>query len=198
MEYHGQFPRSLFLVAAAGLLIAACNQGTSPGKRSPTAVQGILDLSDWNLEEDGIVHCDGEWEFYWKQPSNWVCHEIFFISNFQKAGELINTMYDVAAEAGYTTLNMGVYVQPVVQGVNYHVEFDLFCDPENLFEVERIKNLSVGAVKKLMDKGAFFSRPYGESTGIVMNRDAATVAALKKVKSILDPDNIMNPGKLCF
>lgn len=67
MEYHGQFPRSLFLVAAAGLLIAACNQGTSPGKRSPTAVQGILDLSDWNLEEDGIVHCDGEWEFYWKQ-----------------------------------------------------------------------------------------------------------------------------------
>ena len=49
-----------------------------------------------------------------------------------------------------------------------------------------------------MDKGAFFSRPYGESVDIVMNRDAATVAALKKVKSILDPDNIMNPGKLCF
>jgi len=137
-------------------------------------------------------------DFYWRTPANWVCHDIFFISNFQKVGELIDAMYDIAGNAGYTTLNMGVYVQPVVQGVNYHVEFNLFCNPENRVEVERVKSLSVSAVQKLMDKGAFFSRPYGESTDIVMNRDAATVAALKKVKSILDPDNVMNPGKLCF
>lgn len=31
-----------------------------------------------------------------------------------------------------------------------------------------------------------------------MNRDAATVTALKKIKAIFDPNNIMNPGKLCF
>ena len=31
-----------------------------------------------------------------------------------------------------------------------------------------------------------------------MNHDAASVWALKKVKAILDPDGIMNPGKLCF
>ena len=49
-----------------------------------------------------------------------------------------------------------------------------------------------------MEKGAFFSRPYGENTAMIMNRDAATVAALKKIKSIADPQNIMNPGKLCF
>jgi len=137
-------------------------------------------------------------DFYWKTPANWACHEIFFIASFQKVGELINAMYDIAGEAGYPTADMGVYVQPVVQGVNYHVEFDLFYYPGNPVDAERVKNLSVSAVKKLMDKGAFFSRPYGESTDIVMNRDAATVAALKKVKSILDPDNIMNPGKLCF
>jgi FAD/FMN-containing dehydrogenase len=49
-----------------------------------------------------------------------------------------------------------------------------------------------------MDKGAFFSRPYAESTRMIMNRDAASLAALQKVKAILDPDNILNPGKLCF
>jgi FAD/FMN-containing dehydrogenase len=138
------------------------------------------------------------WEPYWKAPANWSCQDIFFICNFQKVGELIDAMYAIANQAGYTTLNMGVYVQPIVQGVNYHVEFNLFYQPANRVEADKVKKLSVNAVRKLMDKGAFFSRPYGESTSIIMNRDAATVAALKKVKSILDPDNIMNPGKLCF
>jgi FAD/FMN-containing dehydrogenase len=137
-------------------------------------------------------------EPYWKTPAGWSCQDIFFIANFQKVGELIDAMYAVANEAGYATANMGVYVQPIVQGVNYHVEFNLFYQLFNRVEAETVRKLSVSAVKRLMDKGAFFSRPYGESTPIVMNRDAATAAALKKVKSILDPDNIMNPGKLCF
>ena len=137
-------------------------------------------------------------DFYWRTPADWASHDVFFITKFQKVGELIDAMYAIAADAGYMTANMGVYVQPVVQGVNYHVEFNLFYNPADTVETERVKKLSVGAVRKLMDKGAFFSRPYGEAAGIVMNRDAATVDALKKVKSILDPDNIMNPGKLCF
>jgi len=137
-------------------------------------------------------------DFYWKTPGSYTCHEIFFLANYQKVGELIDAMYDIAAAAGYATDDMGVYVQPLVQGVNFHVEFDLFYNPLDRANTERLKGLEVSAVQKLMDKGAFFSRPYGECTDIVMNRDAATVAALKKVKSILDPDNIMNPGKLCF
>jgi FAD/FMN-containing dehydrogenase len=51
---------------------------------------------------------------------------------------------------------------------------------------------------RLLDEGAFFSRPYGESARGIINRDAATAAALRKIKTIFDPKNIMNPGKLCF
>jgi FAD/FMN-containing dehydrogenase len=61
-----------------------------------------------------------------------------------------------------------------------------------------VKRLSTLATIKLIKKGAFFSRPYGENAWMIMNRDAATVAALKKIKAIADPLNIMNPGKLCF
>jgi len=50
----------------------------------------------------------------------------------------------------------------------------------------------------MMAKGAFFSRPYGESTGMILNRDAATVSVLGKLKKIFDPNNVMNPGKMCF
>jgi glycolate oxidase len=50
----------------------------------------------------------------------------------------------------------------------------------------------------LMDQGAFFSRPYGINTNMIMNRDYSTVNSLKKIKNITDPNGIMNPGKLCF
>lgn len=36
-------------------------------KAEPTAVQGVLDLQGWELEEDGTVPLNGEWAFYWKE-----------------------------------------------------------------------------------------------------------------------------------
>jgi FAD/FMN-containing dehydrogenase len=107
-------------------------------------------------------------------------------------------MYNLVSESGYPTSDIGIYLQPIVQGVNCHCEFNLLYNPENQEEYHQIRTLSEKITKALINKGAFFSRPYGEQTRYIMNRDAATVAALKKVKAIVDPDNIMNPGKLCF
>ena len=49
-----------------------------------------------------------------------------------------------------------------------------------------------------MANGAFFSRPYGENAGMIVNRDAATTDVLHTFKKIFDPNNVMNPGKVCF
>ena len=49
-----------------------------------------------------------------------------------------------------------------------------------------------------MAEGAYFSRPYGEWADAVYNRDAASRDLLRAVKKILDPNNILNPSKLCF
>jgi FAD/FMN-containing dehydrogenase len=137
-------------------------------------------------------------EPYWKLRHKGGCHDVFFLTIYEKLPGLIDAMYDMADEAGYPASDMGVYLQPIVQGSNCHCEFNLFYDPENPRESERVRELATSAIKNLMDKGAFFSRPYGESTSMILNRDAATVAALNKVKSIVDPNNVMNPGKLCF
>ena len=107
-------------------------------------------------------------------------------------------MNDLAEKAGYPASDVGVYIQPIVQGTGYHCEFNLFYDPKNPRELNRVKELSTSATKNLMAKGAFFSRPYGESAGMILNRDAATVAVLNKFKKIFDPNNVMNPGKVCF
>jgi FAD/FMN-containing dehydrogenase len=85
-----------------------------------------------------------------------------------------------------------------VQGTGYHCEFNLFFDPSDTKEVGSLKKLSHYAVQSLMNKGAFFSRPYGSWADMVYERDAETAASLRKIKGIVDPNNIMNPGKLCF
>jgi FAD/FMN-containing dehydrogenase len=135
---------------------------------------------------------------YWKIRQKGACEDIFFVTIYDKLDNLIKTMYDAADNAGFPASDIGIYLQPIVQGVNCHCEFNLFYNPQNFSEASRVRKLAAVAPSKLMEKGAFFSRPYGENASKILNRDAATVVALRKVKKITDPDNIMNPGKLCF
>ena len=119
-------------------------------------------------------------------------------SKLGKIKNLINTMNQTADQAGYSVPEMGVYLQPIVQGTGMHCEFNLFYDPDNQIEINRVRQLSLQASKRLMNNGAFFSRPYGEHSAMVLNRDAATVCLLNKLKNMFDPNHIMNPGKMCF
>jgi hypothetical protein len=137
-------------------------------------------------------------EPYWKIRYKGACEEIFFLTIYDKLESQIEVMYGLAEKVGYATSDMGVYIQPIVQGTSIHCEFNLFYDPVNPSEVQRVKKLSALAVKHLIAHGAYFSRPYGESAGMIMNRNAASVIALTRIKKILDPNNVMNPGKLCF
>jgi hypothetical protein len=137
-------------------------------------------------------------EPYWKLRQKGACQDIFYLTLYDKLEDQIGVMNDLAEKAGYPASNVGVYMQPIVQGTGCHCEFNLFYDPGNPRELNRVKAFSTLSIKNLMAKGAFFSRPYGESARMILNRDAATVALLKKFKKIFDPNNIMNPGKVCF
>ena len=57
------FPSFFFLVAALFFTESAQTLAAHP----PAAVQGQLDLREWNLDKDGSVELKGEWAFYWKQ-----------------------------------------------------------------------------------------------------------------------------------
>jgi len=64
--------------------------------------------------------------------------------------------------------------------------------------VESVRSLLEDLPAELIENGAFFSRPYGPIAGQVFGRDPWTVESLRRVKAIVDPANIMNPGKLCY
>jgi FAD/FMN-containing dehydrogenase len=135
---------------------------------------------------------------YWKLRYKGASEDVLFLTVNDKLENLISVMNNLAEKVGYPVADMGVYVQPIVQGTGVHCEFSLFYDPANAGEAKRVKELSVAAVKSLMAHGAFFSRPYGINTGMIVNRDAASLAMLSKLKMIFDPNRIMNPGKVGF
>jgi FAD/FMN-containing dehydrogenase len=137
-------------------------------------------------------------EPFWKLRYKGAVQDIFFLSTLERIPSIVTTMNNLADQAGYAVPDVGVYIQPVAQATSYHCEFNLFYDPQNSSEVDKIKQLSTEAEKKLMKAGAFFSRPYGDNARLIFNQDSSLVEALKKVKAIFDPENIMNPGKLCF
>jgi FAD/FMN-containing dehydrogenase len=137
-------------------------------------------------------------EPYWKLRYKGASQDIFFLTIYDKLEGLIKVMNELAEKAGYPTSDMGIYLQPIVQGTSVHCEFNLFYDPANAKEAKLVKELNSQAVRTLLANGAFFYRPYGETTGMIMNKDAASLAALAKLKKIVDPNNVMNPGKLCF
>jgi FAD/FMN-containing dehydrogenase len=137
-------------------------------------------------------------EPYWKLRYKGASEDVMFLTIQDKLAGQIAAMNTLADKAGYPTSDIGVYIQSIVQGTGYHCEFTLFYDPANESERARVKNLSTAAVKKLMAQEAFFSRPYGVNTGMIMNRDAATVAVLNKLKKMFDPNRVMNPGKVGF
>jgi FAD/FMN-containing dehydrogenase len=137
-------------------------------------------------------------EPYWKLRSKGAYQEILFTTTLDRVPKFVEVMYDAADQHGYLCADIGIYVQPMVMGSSCHCEFNLFYDPANKAEAARIQNLFIKASEALMNAGAFFSRPYGEIADMVYRRDGATTVALKKAKQILDPNNILNPGKLCF
>ncbi|MGI5939251.1 MAG: FAD-binding oxidoreductase [Thermoleophilia bacterium] len=135
---------------------------------------------------------------YWKSKGGSSSTDIFFITIYEKLNELICVMEETAVKHDQKVSDIGIYLQPLVQGVNYHCEFNIFFDKTDAKETAQVAALSEAAVHTLSARGAFFSRPYGPWADTAYRRDAATTIALRKVKSIFDPNNVMNPGKLCF
>lgn len=137
-------------------------------------------------------------EPYWKLRSKGTCHDIFFLSPLSKVGELVGLMRNTVGKYRYRFDDIGCYIQPMVQGRGCHCEFSLPCNQSDADEAAEVGKLFMEASEILMKNGAFFSRPYGPWADMVYSRHTEGVVALRKLKGIFDPNNILNPGKLCF
>jgi FAD/FMN-containing dehydrogenase len=137
-------------------------------------------------------------EPYWKLRYKGGGQDVFFLTTLNRTPEFLNAMYSLSQERGYSSSDIGVYIQPLMRGVCCHCEFSLPYSPDDQKEIAKVRSLVTEGSETLMNRGAFFSRPYGAWASMAYNRDAQTTITLKKIKGIFDPNNVMNPGKLCF
>ncbi|MBN2324970.1 MAG: FAD-binding oxidoreductase [Spirochaetes bacterium] len=137
-------------------------------------------------------------EPYWKSRYSGEVQEVFFLTTLDRTPGFVAAMNEEADGLEYPAERIGVYLQPVHQGVGCHCEFIIPFDPDSRMDTRKTEELIRKSSLRLSDQGAFFSRPYGIWADMVYDRDAGTKTATKKIKEIFDPNNVMNPGKLCF
>ncbi len=137
-------------------------------------------------------------EPYWKTRFKGGCHDIFFLTTLDKTPDFIIAMSDLAKLHEYPVEDTGVYIQPIVQGTSCHCEFNLYYDPNNPAEVDAARQIVSAGSEEIAKMGGFFSRPYGAWKDTAYRHAAGTLTMQKKIKKIFDPNEILNPGKLCF
>ena len=135
---------------------------------------------------------------YWKNRWRGASQSLFFIARPEMSPLYVDIVESIAPRYGYPVEDIGSYIQPIEHNRACQVEFTFFYDDKDAGAKARIAALYRDAAKTLIGEGALFTRPYGELAPMVYERAASYVMALKRVKKIFDPQNIMNPGNLCF
>ena len=135
---------------------------------------------------------------HWKNRVKGACQSLFFHTRPLLAQQFVSTVEEIAAQYGYPISEIGMYIQPMEHNRACRPEFNFFYDPEDRDEKAAVRALYNEAAKVLLNDGAVFTRPYGDLAPIVYEKAATYARTLKRLKKVFDPNNIMNPGNLCF
>jgi FAD/FMN-containing dehydrogenase len=159
-----------------------------------TEIGNNLSSSYKNLSDKKILEVlNGFTKDPWRMRLSGAFQDIFFLTCFEKISEFVSLISSQFQD------NLAIYIKTTNQGTSYHCEFDFYYDPANISLIKKFKEKIAKLIVELIEKGAFFSRPYGKwAKEIFAHQNPETVDVMKKVKKIFDPNNILNPGVLCF
>jgi hypothetical protein len=157
-------------------------------------VGGVAGLGTTMIDKLRNLPSNGD---YWKTRIKNSTQDIVFITTMDRASHYVDTALSYATCYGLNINDIGIYMQPLERGRACHLSISLPCDLTQEKETEQIRALHTELSEQLLQDGAFFTRPYGPWADMVYRKATTYTATLKDLKKIFDPNNIMNPGKLC-
>jgi FAD/FMN-containing dehydrogenase len=127
-----------------------------------------------------------------------VCNPLPVYTPLANVRALDRAVGDVAEKHNYPEDDIGFFILPIERGQAIYYEPSFYRDPNNPEDTERVRKLWCEVGEEMLNKGAYYERPYGPLADMTYTRAVTYRAILKRIKKIVDPNNIMNPGKLTF
>jgi hypothetical protein len=134
-------------------------------------------------------------EIDWRDALRGNSLSIFFLSTLDRLPTFREIFVNTAQGFGISEAEIGIYIQPIVQNHACQMEFILPFDPNTEAEINKLKQFENQAVIRLLEAGAFFSRPYGSAAVLVWKQNPANYQLVKIVKGIFDPNRVLQHGK---
>lgn len=169
------------------LIMLVLSTGFAPakagaGQNAPEAVNGVIDLRDWDFSDDGIVDLQGNWEFYWEQllePADFQKPVKPEISGFLEVpGDWNNFVVDGEEIPGHGYTTYRLTVENLNEKSIMGIRMPELCTAYNLWAGDELISVN-GKVSKLPEEGS----PRYDMDVAFFNTDGSTVELVMQVSN---------------
>ena len=124
-----------------------------------------------------------------------ICRKISFYTTLDRMPELNLNVENLIRKHNYPENEVGVLITPVELGHASFAEYYIFADQKNGDE-ENLEKLYTKLYEQLLNLGANIDRPFGRMAETVYSKNPKYYSFLKSIKNQLDPNTVLNPGRL--
>ncbi len=123
-------------------------------------------------------------------------NRIEFYTTINQFLEFKEELKSISEQIGYGR-ELGICIIPIEQARSIYVEYDIYFDPSNPEELNKVKNLYKAFYSYLIRNGAIINVPHDFFVAEqIYSRTQIYYETMLKIKKMIDPNDIMHPGKL--